>query len=242
MKINIIGNGSIGAKNFSACTLVDDHVLIDAPNGAVKHLKRLGYDVLKIDLVLITHCHGDHFFDIPFFMFERYYREIAEPLTIICPSGTEQKVRTLFDVGFPGDFEKITEICKINFVEFNKNCELKFDEFDVETVKVEHGSFKNAYGYLLKKGQKAVAFSGDTTYCPAVDYLIVNSDLAILDACQAKTSMYSHMGTDNIKLICKKYPNKTIVATHMKDKALAEFQNSSPKNLIVPEINFEINL
>lgn len=31
MKVNIIGNGSIGAKYMSASTLLDDHVLVDVP-------------------------------------------------------------------------------------------------------------------------------------------------------------------------------------------------------------------
>ena len=54
MKVNIIGNGSIGAKYMSASTLLDDHVLVDVPNGVTKHLKNLGYDVLAIDTILLT--------------------------------------------------------------------------------------------------------------------------------------------------------------------------------------------
>lgn len=39
MKIRMIGTGSIGAKAFSSCTLVDGKILIDLGNGNVKHLK-----------------------------------------------------------------------------------------------------------------------------------------------------------------------------------------------------------
>lgn len=62
MKINIIGSGSIGADAMSASCLIDEHILVDVPNGIIKHLKNLNYDILKIDTIIITHLHGDHFF------------------------------------------------------------------------------------------------------------------------------------------------------------------------------------
>lgn len=36
MKLKLIGTGSIGAIQSSACTLVNDDILIDMPNGIVK--------------------------------------------------------------------------------------------------------------------------------------------------------------------------------------------------------------
>ena len=39
MEINIIGSGSIGAISMSASTLIDKKILIDVPNGVVKHIK-----------------------------------------------------------------------------------------------------------------------------------------------------------------------------------------------------------
>ena len=39
MKIKMIGTGSIGAKPFSSCILLNDKILIDLGNGNVKHMK-----------------------------------------------------------------------------------------------------------------------------------------------------------------------------------------------------------
>ena len=66
MKVNIVGSGSIGSSFMSASAIIDDHILVDAPNGIIKYLKHLGYDILKIDTIIITHLHGDHFLIYPF--------------------------------------------------------------------------------------------------------------------------------------------------------------------------------
>ena len=73
MEIRLVGTGSIGAVQSSASTLVNKKILIDMPNGIVKRLKQFGENVLNIDIVLITHLHGDHYFDIPFFILEKYF-------------------------------------------------------------------------------------------------------------------------------------------------------------------------
>ena len=43
MKINIIGSGSIGSGVMSASYLIDDHILVDVPNGVIKYLKHLNF-------------------------------------------------------------------------------------------------------------------------------------------------------------------------------------------------------
>lgn len=61
MKIVTLGTGAITAKMQSACTLINDKILIDVPNGICKSMKQQGYAPEKIEIVIITHFHGDHF-------------------------------------------------------------------------------------------------------------------------------------------------------------------------------------
>ena len=54
MKVNIVGSGSIGSSFMSASAIIDDHILVDAPNGIIKYLKHLDYNILK------THTLNNH--------------------------------------------------------------------------------------------------------------------------------------------------------------------------------------
>ena len=66
MNLQIIGSGGMWNKENSASYLIDNHILIDIPNGGCKNLYNFGNNIENIDNVLITHFHGDHYFDIPF--------------------------------------------------------------------------------------------------------------------------------------------------------------------------------
>ena len=70
MEIIQLGTASIWPAEFSSSFLIDGHILVDCPNGLIKQMKRLDLDILKIDTVLITHFHADHYFDLPLLYLE----------------------------------------------------------------------------------------------------------------------------------------------------------------------------
>lgn len=240
MKINIIGSGSIGSKDINASVLIDEHILIDVPNGIIKHLKRLGYDIFKIDTILITHLHGDHFFDLPFLMLEKYFNQDKRQLKIICPQGTQQKIKQLFEIGFPNDFAKVISNINIDFLEQFTEKSIKVDNLAIEIKNVKHGLLKPTFGYILTIDNKKVAVSGDSSYCKEIDYLVEKSDISILDMSLPDKGNKSHMGYKDIKNICQKYQKKQIIAIHMHDTTKTKAQSNHLKNLIIPKENQEL--
>lgn len=75
MKIQLIGTGTIPDITNSASVLINDHILFDIPNGNLKAMIRQNIDILKIDMVIISHTHADHCFDMPFLL---WYKEIIK--------------------------------------------------------------------------------------------------------------------------------------------------------------------
>ena len=202
MKINVVGSGSIGSEYMSASYVIDDYILIDVPNGIIKYLKRLGFDILKIDTILITHLHGDHFFDLPFLMLGKYFNHDKTPIKVICPYGTVKKLKYLFRLGFPYDFRKVMNSTNIEFIEHKGRSTIQVGDYLIESRRVRHGKIKPAFGYIVHKDGKSVGFSGDSMYCPMIDEIVENSDISILDMSLKAEGNRSHMGYLDIKEIC----------------------------------------
>jgi len=237
MKVNIIGNGSIGAKYMSASTLLDDHVLVDVPNGVTKHLKNLGYDVLAIDTILLTHLHGDHFFDLPFFLLNKLLEKNHTKITIVGPKETAQKVQQLVNFGFPNSWEKLKECFEIEMVKYDTDTIIQLPNLKIETKEVKHADFKPAFGYVVEIEGKKIAFSGDSCYCEAIEYLVQEAEVSILDMSMQESGNEAHMGYTEIQDICTRYPEKKIIATHMHERTIEKALANPIPNLIVPAIN-----
>ena len=98
MKITLIGTGAMYTKYNSASTLINEDLIVDMPNGTVKQLLKRNFDLTKIKTILVTHLHGDHTADIPFFI--KYIfncKKLKETINIIGPKGTKEKIVELFN-------------------------------------------------------------------------------------------------------------------------------------------------
>lgn len=121
MKLQMIGTGAIGVKERSACSLIDEKILIDCGNGNIKTLAQQGVNVINIEVVFITHLHGDHFLDLPFLILQRIFNDPKKCLKIYSPKGTEKMVEQIYDlclVDKPLTYRNMKEKAKVEFYEF----------------------------------------------------------------------------------------------------------------------------
>jgi len=91
-------------------------------------------------------------------------------------------------------------------------------------------------------GGKKIGFSGDSCYCEAIEEIVKEAEISVLDMSVKEAGNPAHMGYADIQQICASYPEKKIIATHMQEYALGKAKENPIQNLIVPEINEEIML
>ena len=244
MNIHFVGTGAVGAVERSACSLIDGKILIDCGNGLVKTIMEQGFDIGNIETILITHLHGDHYLDLPYFILSKYFSQINKKTKIYCPKETEKRVKELADLYAYGDcnFEDAKINGNVEFIEFdNLDNEEVLPGYFVKAYEVQHVIIEPAYGYTIEHEGKKVGLSGDTIYCDNVEKIVNYSDVSVLDMC-SKESAKSHMGVNDIKDICDRYKDKKIVATHMK-KAVREYAKTlNIPNLIIPTDGEEIEI
>ncbi|MDO4282293.1 MAG: ribonuclease Z [Clostridia bacterium] len=244
MKIELIGTGSIFSESNSACTLINDKVLVDIPNGACKGLLKLGHNLQDIDCCIITHLHGDHYFDLPFLLLSQLKnlnrRETA--FTIVGEKGIEKVVKDLVELAFKGNYDQMVENLHLRYIECEELKEFElFPQMKISSYAVEHSEKYNSFGYLLVNDGLSVGFTGDAKICDGVYELLEKSDILVADMSN-EVGDDSHMGIDNILTLSNNRPSKTIVATHMKDTTRVAAEKINSKNIIIPSDGFAIEL
>ena len=236
MDIELIGTGAIYSKYNNACTLINEDMIVDVPNGVLKQLLNLNCIPEKIDKILITHMHGDHIADITFLLMYMYKaKEINRKTSIIGPIGIKNKVEQLFEVYDYHLLSKISEYIK--FIELSPNEIIEDSEinYKIQAVSVLHGNEKPAYGYIVNEN---LGITGDTSLCEGVEYIMQNSKIIIAD-CSRINGDISHMGIDNLKYLTEKY-KKQIFTTHVKDETREELIKLEISNISVEDDGFKI--
>ena len=113
MKIEVLGTGAVPSSQRSCGYLIDGCILVDNPNGGWKLIENLGYDLVDIDNILLTHFHADHYFDMPFVFLTREGRT-DKTLNVFCGKSGPEYIFNALDIAFPDIAQYVRDI-PINF-------------------------------------------------------------------------------------------------------------------------------
>lgn len=167
-------------------------------------------------------------------MFDKFFNDSSEKTVIYCPVGTFKRVQDLFNIIFPGDFEKVYSNSNVEFREFERlENEEVLPGFFVTSFDVEHGSFKPAFGYTIKNGDKTLGISGDSRLCSSIEKIVQKSDLSVLDVSFVEEGISAHMGLPDIDKIYAKFSDAKIIPTHMHDDTKEAANGRKSDNFIV---------
>ncbi|CAN0625673.1 Beta-lactamase domain protein [Burkholderia multivorans] len=172
MKVTVLGcDGGIGgAQKRTTALLVDDDILIDAGSG----VGDLDLDGLaRIDHVFVTHSHLDHVAFLPLIM-DAVGARRRLPLVVHCTRATEVILRThLFNGALWPDFSRIPSpdnpFLRFRTIEAGECHALEHSAYGVRSITALPANHTvPAVGYRLDGAHGSLAFTGDTTLCPAL--------------------------------------------------------------------------
>lgn len=187
-------------------------ILIDAGQGVVIQLLKLGVKIEDLDYIFITHFHGDHNADLLPIMLRFKPVEVARKIKIFGQTGTKKFVSDVFSVFHhnPGDSNEV--------IEFDNT--IKLDGFMVTSVPVIHTDI-SAVAYRFEMDGKTLVFSGDTTICEGIKIVSKDADLFIVDSSNPKgIETDCHLNTAQIGQICKDSNVKKVVLSHLKSEVV----------------------
>ena len=223
MKVVLVGTGSMRGEYNSASFLIDNDTLVDIPNGMCKNLYKIGKLPSEINNVLITHFHGDHYFDIPFYLLEKS-KSNSKRVKIYLSKDGIKKCKSLLKLAFKNPSKEIMNYLKPDFITKD---DFKINSYKVEKLLVDHGRQKPCYGYIFDTGKNKVGFTGDTTICDNVKYMSNMCSYMLIKGTD------KHMGIDMFKDLIKEYPKTCFIPVHMDNETRDKLKELDFNNVLV---------
>lgn len=147
-------------RNLSATLLnfKGRKILIDCGEGTQVSMRMVGWGFKAIDVICITHCHGDHVIGLPGLLSTIGNSGRLEPLTIIGPKGINEVVNGLMVITkyLPYEINIIENPKEVNLRVVKDNIEVLEEEGEirVKTLEAEHSTECIAYSFYFKRQRK----------------------------------------------------------------------------------------
>lgn len=196
-------------------------IAVDFGTGAFSRMREK-IDPTKLDAIVISHMHADHFFDIvPMRYALRYEMERGEPLPIYLPPGGISVINTIgnplkeSDDFYDGVF-RLQEYDTAGTLRIG-NCTIRF----APTV-----HYIPAYAMRIETPAGVFAYSADTAPCDAVPQLAAGADLFLCEASLGANGIESgqrgHLNAGEAGEMAKGAGVKHLVLTHYSAKTNAD--------------------
>ncbi|CAN7700432.1 MBL fold metallo-hydrolase [Bradyrhizobium sp. LjRoot220] len=201
--------------------------LIDCGASSLPALKRLGVARDGIDLILITHFHGDHFGGLPFFLLDAQFTRRTRPLVIAGPQGIETRLTQLMEAMFEHS-SKTKPRFELSVIALNPEECRTFGEIKVTPYPVVHGGSGGPFlAYRIEAEGRIICYSADTEWTETLIPAAREADLFIAEAYYYDKIVKNHLSLKTLEAHLPEINAKRLILTHMSDDMLGRLDSLS---------------
>ena len=230
MRLHFVGCGDAfgSGGRYNTCFHVAGekvNFLIDCGASSLPALKRNSISRDEIDLVLITHFHGDHFGGLPFLLLDAQFTRRTRPLVIAGPEGIERRLEQVMEALFENSSKRERRF-ELRIVELEAEAATSFGAVDVTPFPVVHGDSGGPFlGYRIEVEGRIIAFTGDTEWTDALIPLGRDADLFISECYFYDRAVKNHLNLKTLQAHLAEIRPKRLILTHMGDEMLARLDS-----------------
>ncbi len=223
VELTILGTGDAFASHgrFQSGYIIDSpncRILMEAGPTALCAMKRLDFKPADIDMILISHLHGDHFGGMPFLLLEYLYESPRQkPLTIIGPPRLAERTWSLFRTMFPGTKPDLGRLIdKLKFVVLEPGFNQKIGPMHLRAMRTPHMKHDFSLAYRIAIGDKSIAFSGDSGWTEELLPFVAGADLFLCECTYFESAQLDfHMNYPQLKANRARFDVERMVLTHV---------------------------
>jgi ribonuclease BN (tRNA processing enzyme) len=194
--------------------------LIDCGASSLPAIKRFGIARDDIDLILITHFHGDHFGGLPFLLLDAQFSRRTRPLMIAGPSGIQARLTQVMEALFEHS-SKTKQRFDLSVVELEPELPRRFGAVTVTPYPVVHGESGGPFhAYRIEAEGRVIAYSADTQWTDTLIPAARDADLFIAEAYYYDKVVKNHLSLTTLEAHLPEINPKRLVLTHMSDDML----------------------
>lgn len=225
MQLRFIGCGDAfgSGGRYNTCFHVTGervNFLIDCGASSLPAMKAQGIVRDDIDLVLITHFHGDHFAGLPFLLLDAQFSRRTRPLTIAGPEGIEMRLKQVTEALFENS-SKTRQRFDLNIVSLTPEKPARFGDVSVTPFPMVHGESGGPFlGYRIEAEGRVMAYTADTEWTEALIPLGRDADLFIAEAYTFERPVKNHLSLKALEARLADIRPRRLILTHMGDDML----------------------
>jgi ribonuclease BN (tRNA processing enzyme) len=225
MQLRFVGCGDAfgsGGRCNTCFHVTGDAVnfLIDCGASSLPALKRQDIARDDIDLILITHFHGDHFGGLPFLLLDAQFSRRTRPLVIAGPEGIEARLAQVMEASFENS-SKTKQRFDLDIVTLLPVTTARFGEVSVTPFPVVHGESGGPFlAYRIEAEGRIIAYTADTEWTETLVPLGHNADLLIAEAYTFDRPVKNHLSLKALEARLADIRPKRLILTHMSEDML----------------------
>jgi ribonuclease BN (tRNA processing enzyme) len=247
MKLTIVGSGDAfgSGGRFNTCFWLETAkgaLLVDCGASSLVALKARGLDHTRVDGIVLSHLHGDHFGGLPFLLLDAQFLARRErPLLIAGPPGTRARLDVALETFFPGATNNKWRFAwEVMEIEVGRSTDVLGHK--VTTTEVVHYSGAPSTALRLSDDQKLFAYSGDTEWVDGLVTVADGADLFIVECYGYSGRLTGHLTWEILKARLPELRARRIMITHMNPIMLAHLADVRAAGVLSAEDGTVIEL
>jgi ribonuclease BN (tRNA processing enzyme) len=220
MRVITLGTGdAFGAAGrfHSAVAVRSGNItaLVDCGPCILPALHRSRIPPEDIDLILVTHLHGDHVGGVPMLLLDYQYRSRRRrPLVVVGSALCPARLEALTDAMYT-EVTRKRRCFPVLYRKIRPERPISIRGMRIRAYAMRHTDREPCLGYRLEHRGKIVALTGDTTWCDSIPAMSRDANLLVTECTDFDLRTPVHLSYTELREHQAEIGAKRIVLTHV---------------------------